>query len=301
MAILSSKIRVAVLRGGPSSEYDVSLKTGGYVLSLLREMPEKYEPLDVFISREGEWHISGLVSEPHQVLRHTNVVWNALHGTYGEDGQVQKFLENLNIPFTSSGSLASAIAMNKELAKETFLQESILMPHHEIFLEGDLDDDRLIYIFQTYLHPIVVKPTRGSGSLGVVITKSFNELKEKIKEAFRYSPKVMVEEYIRGKETTCNVVENARGDEIYALIPDGNFNSAKKKELETLAKLAHKSLGLRSYSSSDFIVTPKGKIYLLETNSQPKFHADTLLYKSLNAVGWRPRDFVDHILSLHYN
>ena len=297
--MLSSKIRVAVLRGGPSEEYDVSLKTGAHVLSLLREMPEKYDPIDIFISRDGEWHSSGLVEEPHRALRHANVVWNALHGQYGEDGQVQRELEKLKIPFTGSSSLSSALAINKDMAKKIFIEHSILVPKHEVLVESDFSDEKLIYIFQNYLHPVIIKPSRGSGGIGVTLAKSFNELKEKVKNIFKHSPKAIVEEYIKGKDATCAVVENARGEKMYALIPDGDLSAAHKKEVERLTKLSHQILGLRHYSSSDFVVTPKGKIYLIETNAQPKFHPESSLHQSLHAVGWHPRDFVDHVLSLH--
>src|SRR5688500_17488429 len=112
-----SRIKVAVLRGGPSGAYQDSLRTGSYVLSLLREMPEQYEPFDVFISRDGEWHRAGLVDEPHRILARADLVWNALHGDYGESGEVQKVLQDLQLPFTGSGMAASAFAHNKEMAK----------------------------------------------------------------------------------------------------------------------------------------------------------------------------------------
>ncbi|MBI1974701.1 MAG: hypothetical protein HYS51_02575 [Candidatus Zambryskibacteria bacterium] len=297
--MLSAKLRVAVLRGGPSSEYEISLKTGAHVLSLLREMPEKYEPIDIFISKGGEWHLSGLVEEPHQALRQINVVWNALHGTYGADGQVQKILEKMKMPFTGSGSFSSALAINKELTKELFVRNSILVPRHELLTEDDFNDDKLIYILRTYLQPVIVKPSCGSGGIGVALAHGFHELKEKIKNAFRHSSKVIVEEHIKGTEAVCAVVENARGEKIYALIPEAPLNIEKKKEIEKISKLTHSLLGLRHYSSSDFIVTPKGRIYLLGTNSHPKFYQDSHLHRSLHAVGWQPRDFVNHILSLH--
>src|SRR3989344_6179576 len=139
-------IKVAVLRGGPSEEYDVSLKTGAHVLSLLREMPDKYDPIDIFISRDGEWHLSGLVEEPYRAIRHVDTVWNALHGTYGEDGQVQRLLERMKVPFTGSGSLSSALRMNKEMAKEIFSRHSFLIPRHEILFENNLTEEKLVYI-----------------------------------------------------------------------------------------------------------------------------------------------------------
>jgi len=216
-----------------------------------------------------------------------------------KDGQVQRELEKLKIPFTGSSSLSSALAINKDMAKKIFIEHSILVPKHEVLVESDFSDEKLIYIFQNYLHPVIIKPSRGSGGIGVTLAKSFNELKEKVKNIFKHSPKAIVEEYIKGKDATCAVVENARGEKMYALIPDGDLSAAHKKEVERLTKLSHQILGLRHYSSSDFVVTPKGKIYLIETNAQPKFHPESSLHQSLHAVGWHPRDFVDHVLSLH--
>lgn len=296
-----SKLKVAVLRGGPSPEYDVSLQTGGHVLSLLREMPEKYHPIDIFISKEGEWHRSGITHEPHEALKHVDMVWNAMHGAYGEDGQVQRILEGIRVPFTGSSSMASALAMNKDMAKGVYALHSLLTPKFEVFEESENIDDKLIFVFRNYLHPVVVKPASSGSSIGVRIAHTFNELKDAVISAFKYSKRVLVEEFIRGKDATCSVIEGARGEKIYALMPDGVLAAETKKEIENLSKLAHQVLGLRHYSSSDFIVTPRGKIYLIETNAQPKFNAGSHLHRSLTALGWRARDFVDHILSLHHH
>ena len=132
---LSSKIRVAVLRGGPSSGYESSLKTGEHILSTLRDMSEVYEPVDILISKDGEWHRGGLAYEPHRALEHSDVVWNALHGSYGEDGQVQRLLEGLQIPFTGSSAVASVFAMDKDMAKVLYCQHGLLSPESSIITE----------------------------------------------------------------------------------------------------------------------------------------------------------------------
>src|SRR3989344_774706 len=215
---LSSKIKVSVLRGGPSSEYDTSLKTGGYILSTLREMPETYEPMDIFISRDGEWHYEGLVKEPHHLLRHTDVVWNALHGSYGEDGQVQHLLESIKIPFTGSKVFGSALSMNKAMTKNIYNQHNLLTPPHEL-VRGTVSYADLIHIFQNYLHPVIVKPANGGSSIVIKLAHTFQELEEVVAEAFKHSSQVLVEEFIEGKEGTCGVVENVRGEKLYALLP----------------------------------------------------------------------------------
>ena len=112
----SRKLKVGVLRGGPSGEYEVSLKTGKNIIDTLRSR-ENYEVQDIFIDRNGNWHSAGIARPAERILPHIDVAVNALHGTYGEDGRVQQILESHNIPFTGSGSLGSAIGMNKPLAK----------------------------------------------------------------------------------------------------------------------------------------------------------------------------------------
>jgi len=322
--IPTSKIRVAVLRGGPSSEYDVSLKTGGEVLSHLRGMSEMYEPVDILISRDGEWHLEGLVHEPHDVLRHVDVAWNALHGPYGEDGQVQKILEGLKIPFTGSGTVASALSMNKDMAKRLYRRHDLPTPRHELIAKADLNHDQLIYIFQNYLPPVIVKPASAGSSIGIRLAYSYKELEEAIKEALTHSTNALMEEFIEGKEVTCGVIDHFRDERHYALMPveiekpsdkkffdydakyDGktreicpaNITSDEQKEVEAMSKIAHNTLGLRHYSRSDFIITPKGKVYILETNSLPGLTAESLLPKSFQAVGCRPHEFIDHILKL---
>lgn len=301
-----SRIKVAVLRGGISPAYEESLKTGGYVLSLLRDLPEQYEPVDVFISRAGDWHRSGLVEDPYRILSKTDVVWNALHGHYGESGEVQKLFHELRVPFTGSGITPSLLSHDKEHAKNLYRFYGIPTPESTVLSEFDDIDDKLIEIFRNYLHPVIVKPATGVRGVGVALAHGFYELKEAVKRCFNHAPKVMVEEYVRGTVSTCAVVENAKGQDLYALLPT-HFETEyrrvrptpeENKRIEAFAKQAHQALGLRHYSSSDFVVTPKGKIYILETNSQPLFHEDSPLHTSLAASGWRPHDFAEHCVKL---
>jgi D-alanine-D-alanine ligase len=294
-------IKVAVIRGGPSNAYSDSLKTGGHILSTLREMLDVYEPVDIFISREGEWHREGLVEEPHRALKHIDVVWNALHGRYGEDGQVQRVLEGLKIPFTGSSAVASALSMDKDMTKRIYRRCSLLTPEHELITEGDDNEEKLVTIFRNYLFPVIVKPANASNSLGVRLVHTFHEFKQAVKDTFKHSPKVMVEEFIKGDEVTCVVMDGANGEKIYALLPvskSGNLKTEENKRIEEMAKRAHEALGLRHYSGSDFMITPRKKIYILETNSLPAIHPESIVYHTLSSTDWHSREFVDHILKL---
>ncbi len=319
--IVMSKLNVAVLRGGPSSEYDVSLKTGS---SVLKNMPEKYKTHDILISKDGIWHRDGMERSPERALAHIDVVFNALHGQYGEDGKVQKLLDNLGIPYTGSGAMASSVGMNKVLSKKIFERENIKTPFYKTVKASDNIEDVVAYAFKNFFLPFIVKPASAGSSVGVTLVKNFQQLDDAILNAFQHSDTVIMEEYIRGREATCGVVENFRNEKIYSLLPieiihpkehdffnydakyggktqeicPANFSPDEKAEIQRLACQAHKALGLRHYSRSDFIVTPRRGVYILESNTLPGLTEQSLLPKSLEAIGCVFSDFLDHLIML---
>jgi len=316
-----SQIRVAVLRGGPSSEYEVSLKSGQTVL---KNLPEKYHAKDILISRDGLWHMDGIVKSPDKILKSMDVVFNALHGEYGEDGQVQKILESHNVPYTGSDSVASAVAMNKHLTKQLAIQNGIRTPDYLLVREGDDLTETPKKVFAKFAPPYIVKPTSLGSSVGVTIVKTANDLLDVIRSTIFYSRALLIEEYIFGKEATCGVIDSMRGHDVYSLLPveiipkkgefydynakylsdstgyriPGHFNSLDKKEIEQIAKKIHSLLGLRHYSRSDFIVSPLRGIFFLEVNTLPGMTDHSLIPKSLDALGISLPDFLDHMLTL---
>jgi D-alanine-D-alanine ligase len=291
-------MRIAVLRGGPSKHYETSLKTGEFVLSHLRSEPEKYRPVDVFIDKDGSWHVMGRKQDPHRVLRQTDLVWNALHGEYGEDGELSRLLANMRVPHTGSSTLGLAMSINKDLSKKAFETHGLLTPRHEV-LPGDVSIDDLLAIFRSYLHPVIIKPVKGRASIGTKVAHSFEELKAAVADAFAHAERVMVEEFIRGTVASCGIIDNFRGEKHYALIPLPNsFKPEVHKGIEYMAKKAHEALGLRHYSLSDFIVTPRGKIYILETNALPDLTPEASLSQSLPSVGLNHKAFIEHVISI---
>jgi D-alanine-D-alanine ligase len=316
------KLHVGVLRGGPSGEYDVSLKSGAHVLKNLSD--DRYVPHDIFIDREGQWHYRGLPTTPDKILGQIDVVFNALHGEYGEDGTVQKVLERFAVPFTGSDAFSSAIGMNKILTKGELQELGIRMPQHlTLELSDENLEDKIYDIFRIFPQPSVIKPAAAGSSIGVVIARSFEEFVEAISQAFAYSPRIIIEEYIRGREATCGVLDRFRGDDHYTLLPveivpvegklfydydakygggsidycPGNFSEDEKQELQEAARAVHQSLGLRHYSRSDFIVSPRG-IYFLEVNTLPGLMQESTVAKSLDAVGCPFPEFLDHVINL---
>ncbi|MFA6404572.1 MAG: D-alanine--D-alanine ligase [Candidatus Paceibacterota bacterium] len=320
------KHRIGVLRGGPSNEHEVSLGTGANILSVLRDgLAHKYEVRDIMIDRSGNWYIDGVQTSLSDACSKIDCAWNALHGTYGEDGKVQHLLEVLHIPFTGSGSIASAIGMNKILSKESFVENEIKTPVWKEINSDEINsklNDIVKELFESFLLPAVVKPVSSGSSVGVSIVRGYSELPKALLNAASHSRTVMIEEYINGVEATCGVIENFRGEELYALpvieiISDTDFfdydakYNGKSKEIvpsgfadhikdsiHELSKKIHRALGLRHYSRSDFMIHPKRGVFAIEVNTLPGFTDESLMPKALHAVGSDSKEFVDHVIGL---
>lgn len=324
-----SRINVGVLRGGPSAEYDVSLVSGAAVIEHLSE--DTYNVKDILISREGEWFARGMPTTPNRALRDIDVVFIALHGEYGEDGEIQKILDTYNMPYTGSGAFASAVAMNKgQTKKHVGSIPCVKMPLHAVIHYEDVKDslqEATQKVFARFGPEYIIKPLRGGSSMGIFLADSVSSLPDALDEAFQVTDAVIVEQFIQGKEATCGVVENMRDEKLYMLpaveilypseksvldyeskysgesgvqmekVCPGNFTSEEKDILQKAARHVHQSLGLRHYSRSDFIISPAG-IYFLEVNTLPGLTASSLLPKSLDAIGVSFPEFLEHLLSL---
>ena len=168
----SKKLRVGVLRGGPSGEYEISLKTGKNIISVLHERPN-YEVQDIFIDRNGIWHTGGVSRSAGRILQHVDVIVNALHGSYGEDGRVQQLMESHGVPYTGSRSFGSALGMNKPLAKKFFKMHGLLTPEHTIVRKDNYSPESLRKIMTDYPHLRLVKPASSGSSLGVGVINNY--------------------------------------------------------------------------------------------------------------------------------
>jgi D-alanine-D-alanine ligase len=320
------KIKVGVLRGGPSNEYDVSLATGANVLSALREkLSDKYIALDILIDKEGVWHVDGIAMKADLAVRKYDVSFLALHGAYGEDGKVQHFLESHHVPYTGSDSLGSAIGFNKILTKKVFKDNGIKTPTDKIILSKDVRTDvnkASDNLFKSFPMPFVVKPATSGSSVGISLVKDRFQIAEALISAAEHSEEILIEECIQGVEATVGVIENFRNEMLYALPPveirskneffdfeakyegkseeivPASFPENIKKELAEIAKKVHKAVGLRHYSRTDFIVTPKRGIYTLEVNTLPGLTNESLIPKSLRAVGSDTHELIDHLIEL---
>jgi len=324
--IMARRIKVGVVRGGPSAEHDVSMGTGAAVLRAITDkLEDSYEPVDVLIGKDGTWIIAGQEVSPQDCHRHFDIAWNALHGTYGEDGKIQSLFEAFGMPFTGTRSLGSAIGMNKILTKKILKDAGVKSPYWKEIASKDVKNDPAEVaqaLFTSFLLPAVVKPAQSGSSVGVAIVRTKDEILMALTEAAKHGDVILVEEFIPGIEATCGVIDGFRGQELYALPPieivpkndffdyeakyagkseeivPARFPLATKREIENLAKAVHKILQLRHYSRTDFIIHPRRGIYVLETKTLPGMADESLIPKALRAVGSDIHELVDHVIKL---
>lgn len=312
---------VGVLRGGPSREHEVSLDTGAAILAHLPS--DRYSVRDIYIDKKGTWYDRGRPSTADRILRQLDAVLIGLHGEYGEDGEVQKLLERFGVPYAGTDSFGSYLAMHKLMSKMHAKDAGLLAPefrHVEHTGDGDAVAREVI---RSFSQPVVVKPIGWGSSVGVSIVTGYAPIRAAIENLFAEGATgVLVEEYIRGREATVGVVNDLRGEKLYTLpttevtpstgnffsydakysgntreVCPGNFSRVISEELQRAAKIMHRALGLRDYSRSDFIVAPKG-VYYLETNTLPGLTDQSLMPKSLAAVGVSLPEFLTHLVNL---
>lgn len=313
---------IGVLRGGPSKEHEVSLKSGAAMLSALS--PERYRTRDVYIDKRGQWHVEGKPVAPERVLRQLDAALIPLHGEYGESGDVQRLLALFGVPFAGADAFATSQARHKAVGKALAKQLGLLTPGFRYAADASAAEAVAADAIRSFHQPVVVKPVAWGSSVGVSIVAGYAPVVRAMQKLFEQSADgVLVEELVRGREATAGVVEGLRGQAYYALPPieivppDGDFFSYESKyngatkelcpgrfsrveteELMRAAKIMHRALDQQDYSRSDFIVSPKG-IYYLETNSAPAvgLTPESLLPKSLAAVGVSFPEFLDHLVN----
>lgn len=319
-----TRARVGILRGGTSSEYDASLRTGAAMLASLPE--ERYETRDILIDKRGMWHLRGIPADPVRALSHVDVVLNALHGGVGEDGAVQRILERVGVPFVGSRAHAANLSLDKIRAREAFERSGVRIPRAFAFslADGISTADMARRVFARFGPPYVVKPPREGGGAGVAFAESIIALPDVLGDVLDAYGGCLVEEFVIGREAVVALVEGFRGEDLYALPPariellgdarvfdkearergtarclvPSDFSHAEKESLMEAARLAHRALGLSHFSRADIIVTPRGTPYLLEVNASPKLHEGAVLSNLLHAIGSSTQEFLEHAIRL---
>ena len=344
------KRNVVVLIGGPSAEHDVSLATGRVILSALDK--SKYNLMPVTITKEGKWLLppadktflssdenkeekslvaleTGNAIDKLKTERSADVVFIAMHGTYGEDGTVQGFLELAGVPYTGSGVLASALAMDKLKSSELFAFHGLKVPKYVNFSKRHWNKNKneiTTEISEKVSLPCVIKPSNCGSSVGITIVRKTDDLEKAVQLAFSYDDVVLAQEYISGAEVTCAVLDEGGDKDPIALPPTQIIPKTSEffdyhakytpgateeitpphlpaeiiKKIQNSALQVHKIIGCAGMSRTDMIVSGND-VYVLETNTIPGMTEASLYPQAAAAVGISFPELLDKIIQSAIN
>ena len=286
--MLSSK-KIVVLMGGPGSEREISLASGTAVLKALTGLGLNAVAVDV-------------TSAQLELPPGTDLVFNVIHGTFGEDGQLQDLLDRLGVPYTGAGAASSRMAFDKNLAKAAFLAHQVPTPRAEII------DVSAGPCLPSFAAPFVVKPPREGSSVGVHIVRQQADAQAAMADAARYGNDILVEEFIEGKELTVGVLNDAALPIVHIAPRNGFYDMANKypwlsgsagsdyycpaaldpattRLVQQAALAAHRALGIEIYSRVDVLLDSHNRPFVLEANTIPGMTETSLLPKAALATG----------------
>ena len=300
--------KVAVLMGGSSAEREISLMSGGGVLAALQ-------------SQGVDAHAFDPAERELAELRHEGFArcFIALHGRHGEDGTVQGALELLRIPYTGSGVMASAIAIDKVMTKRIWQAVGLPTPKYATLPRDAQDRERVRSVPDELGLPLIVKPPHEGSSIGVTKVKGYSQMQDAVALAAKYDDVVLCEEFIEGDELTCPVLGEGAGARALPVIrivaPEGAYDyqnkyftdvtqylvpcglpEAEEREIQRIVVEAYRTLGCRGWGRADLMVRATDrKPYLLEMNTSPGMTSHSLVPMSAKAAGMSYEQLCLHI------
>ena len=297
---MSGPGKVAVLMGGPSSEREISLLSGKAVLKALRD-----RGVDAHAFDPAERPLAALAAEGYKR------VFIALHGRFGEDGTVQGALETMAIPYTGSGVMASALAMDKWRTKMIWLQAGLATPRYRVLTVG-ADWNA---VAKDIGLPLIVKPAREGSTIGISKVTRVGDLPKAYADAARHDPLVLAEQFIDGQEVTASILADRALPVIRIEAPGGNYDyqnkyfsdetryfcpsglpAALEKSIQALSLEAFRLLDCRGWGRADLMIDAAGKPWLLEMNTSPGMTAHSLVPMAAREAGLSFGDLVMAIL-----
>jgi len=312
------KTRVAVIYGGRSGEHEISLRSAKSIIEALDT--EKYKVLHYVISKEGKWSPRPIVPEPNGNPE-IDVVFPALHGTFGEDGTLQGLLELANLPYVGAGVLASSVSMDKEVMKRLAVERGLPVVDYIVLSGSDLN--KLEGICSKLDYPVFVKPANLGSSVGVSKARNCVELKSAIEVAASFDRKVIVERGIAGREFECAVLgnENPIGsvpceilpsrefydyddkyllDEAETVIP-ADLSAEQTAELQRLAVECYKAVECEGMARVDFLLeSATNRLFINEINTIPGFTSISMYPKMWEYSGLPMPRLVDRLVELAF-
>lgn len=338
---MNRKIRVGILFGGRSAEHEVSIQSARNIVQAINKV--KYEVVLFGINKEGRWHLKetselflppessaltrlrkegDLIPLPSErYLRKVDLVFPVLHGPYGEDGTIQGLLELANVPYVGAGVLGSAIGMDKDVMKRLLREAGIPVAQFLTFNRSSLKEIDFSRVRDELGLPLFVKPANLGSSIGMNKIKGKEQFQPALKEAFQYDNKIMIEEYIEGREIECSVLGN--DDPVASLpgevLPQHEFYSYQAKylddkgailkvpaklspqligEIQNLSLKVFKILCCQGMARVDFFLRNNEEIIVNELNTIPGFTRISMYPKLWEVSGISYPQLIDRLIQL---
>lgn len=295
--------RVGIIRGGLGGKYDASLREGGYLLANIREfLQDKYKIVDVLVDKSGVWHVSGVPVQPADLIHKVDLVWNTA------ESKLSQVIESMNIPHVGVSSFSSLLANNQDKLREHVNKIKLSMPRSVVLplYQEDFDGDREGYahkkakeIHDKFGAPWIVKSYTPDTSMGIHLAKTFPELINAIEDGVKHKKSILVEEFITGKVASMHTMPGFRNAPMYTFplgASFGNFSREEKDLLIKTAEMLHNHMDAGHYMKSDFVLSSRGNIYLLNINLSPDMKPESHLKQVADSVGAKMHQLVEHIL-----
>lgn len=334
-------MKIVVLMGGDSTEREVSLVSGDQITQALLEIGHEVIKIDPSATKKEQtelnqtdqhWigidypdfetlplHRGSMYAKNILIVKRLNVdvVFNALHGGKGENGIIQGMLDAAEIPYTGSGRIASMLSMEKDLSKQFFRMNHLPTPAG-LVLESK--NNLMKNSLKKLKFPQVVKPSNQGSTIGLHIINEYTELEAAVEDSFRYGPKVIVEEYIAGREITVTILKE-KAYPIVEIVPkhglydyECKYSSGMSEyivpaaigkkltqKIQEIALKAHQILGCQGYSRADLRLSTDNHPYILEVNTLPGMTGTSLVPKSVKAAGIKFTELIELILEAALN
>jgi len=314
--------RVGILRGGTGNQHASSVRKGGDIIShIFENLSDKYKTVDIFIDKNGNWHVNGLPIIPADLVRKVDIVWDI-----SEHPNSSITLDDFSIPNMGRGHFLKVLENSNDILRKHIKEIGVQMPRFMVLpvFQKDFDGPQERYaikkakeVFEKFSSPWVVKsygennmgPVRGregsqrpsaSNGMGIHLAKTFGELSQAIEDGVAHGKSILVEEFIAGKPSTVHSISGFRGEDIYVLPPQ-NFSTNEKEKIITFAKNLHKHLATEYYLKSDFILHPKRGFFLTNIESLPDLRKGSHFEQSCQYVGAEIHHVLEHILEKTLN
>ena len=298
------KKTVGILRGGPEGDYYISLCEGGEILShIFENLNERWKAVDIFIDRDGVWHLNGFPIEPTILPEKIDLVWNTAHHS------LVNILNELSIPVINISALNSLLRNDSEVLAEHVKSFDLKIPQKIILpsYQGDFDGPKDLYVkrkakevLSKFSAPWIVKSFTSDSNMAIHLVKTFPELIRAIGDGVDHNQSILVEEFIYGRNIDTHSVGGFRDEGIY-VFPPQNVNKEEKEIITQMAHDLHEHLGVEHYLKSTFVIHPKRGVFITEMSFSPDLKPDSHFHQICESVGAKAHHIIEHILKRSLN